>query len=87
MKFHPNKLKILIGSINIRIGSKLLPSGWRPRGLLVAYLDEHRAAINRLVSIPDSILFGSASADSCIKIWDVSKMDGRNIANSSRLAI
>ncbi|XP_053989741.1 phosphoinositide 3-kinase regulatory subunit 4 isoform X3 [Hylaeus volcanicus] len=65
-------------------GSRLLPSGWRPRGIPVAHLHEHRAAINRLVSIPDTSLFASSSADGCIKIWDASKMEGRNIANRSR---
>ncbi|OAD59023.1 Phosphoinositide 3-kinase regulatory subunit 4 [Eufriesea mexicana] len=65
-------------------GSRLLPSGWRPRGVPVAHLHEHRAAVNRLVSIPDTSLFASSSADGCIKIWDASKMEGRNIANRSR---
>ncbi|XP_076279148.1 vacuolar protein sorting 15 isoform X2 [Lasioglossum baleicum] len=65
-------------------GSRLLPSGWRPRGVSVAHLHEHRAAVNRLVSLPDSSLFASSSADGCIKIWDASRMEGRNIANRSR---
>lgn len=50
----------------------------------MAHLHEHRAAVNRLVSIVDSTLFASSSADGCIKIWDASKMEGRNIANRSR---
>ncbi|XP_043489067.1 phosphoinositide 3-kinase regulatory subunit 4 isoform X2 [Polistes fuscatus] len=65
-------------------GSRLLPSGWRPRGVPVAHLHEHRAGVNSLVSIPDSSLFASSSADGCIKIWDASRMEGRNIANRSR---
>ncbi|XP_011497042.1 PREDICTED: phosphoinositide 3-kinase regulatory subunit 4 [Ceratosolen solmsi marchali] len=65
-------------------GCRLLPSGWRPRGALIAYLHEHRAAINRLISVPDTSLFASSSSDGCIKIWDASKMEGRNIANRSR---
>ncbi|XP_051157774.1 phosphoinositide 3-kinase regulatory subunit 4 isoform X2 [Leptopilina boulardi] len=65
-------------------GSRLLPNGWRPRGALVAHLHEHRAAINRLVSIPDTSLFGSSAADGCVRIWDTSKMEGRNIVNRSR---
>lgn len=40
--------------------------------------------MNRLVSIPDTNLFASNSSDGCIKIWDASKMEGRNIANRSR---
>ncbi|XP_044003488.1 phosphoinositide 3-kinase regulatory subunit 4 isoform X2 [Aphidius gifuensis] len=65
-------------------GTRLLPNGWRPRGVSVAYLHEHRAAVNRIVSIPDSGLFASCAADGCIRIWDASKMEGRNIANRSR---
>ncbi|XP_015117187.1 phosphoinositide 3-kinase regulatory subunit 4 [Diachasma alloeum] len=65
-------------------GTRLLPSGWRPRGVSVAYLHEHRAAVNRLVSIPESGLFASCAADGCVRIWDASKMEGRNIANRSR---
>ncbi|XP_033210037.1 phosphoinositide 3-kinase regulatory subunit 4 isoform X2 [Belonocnema kinseyi] len=65
-------------------GSRLLPNGWRPRGVLVAHLHEHRAAVNRLVSIQDTSLFGSSAADGCVRIWDASKMEGRNIANRSR---
>lgn len=65
-------------------GSTSLPKDWRPRGVPVAHLHEHRAAVNRLVSIPDTNLFASSSSDGCIKIWDASKMEGRNIANRSR---
>ncbi|XP_011693083.1 PREDICTED: phosphoinositide 3-kinase regulatory subunit 4-like, partial [Wasmannia auropunctata] len=67
-------------------GSASLPKDWRPRGVPVAHLHEHRAAVNRLVSIPDTNLFASSSSDGCIKIWDASKMEGRNIANRSRHA-
>lgn len=67
-------------------GSRLLPSGWRPRGIPVAHLHEHRAAVNRLVSIPETSLFASSAADGCVRVWDVSKMEGRNIANRSRQA-
>ncbi|XP_057339748.1 phosphoinositide 3-kinase regulatory subunit 4 isoform X1 [Microplitis mediator] len=65
-------------------GTRLLSSNWRPRGVPVAYLHEHRAAVNRLVSIPDSGLFASSAADGCIRVWDASKMEGKNLANRSR---
>lgn len=65
-------------------GSTSMPKDWRPRGVPVAHLHEHRAAVNRLVPIPDTNLFASNSSDGCIKIWDASKMEGRNIANRSR---
>lgn len=63
----------------------LPPPGWRLRGTLVAHLHEHRAAVNRLAVLPETSLFASASADGCIRIWDCSKMEGRNIANRSRI--
>ncbi|CAD6231449.1 GSCOCG00001414001-RA-CDS [Cotesia congregata] len=65
-------------------GTRLLSSSWRPRGVPVAYLHEHRAAVNRLVSIPDSGLFASSAADGCVRVWDASKMEGKNLANRSR---
>ncbi|RLU24739.1 hypothetical protein DMN91_002829 [Ooceraea biroi] len=71
-------------NITCETGSTPLPKDWRPRGVPVAHLHEHRAAVNRLVAIPDTNLFASSSSDGCIKIWDASKMEGRNIANRSR---
>lgn len=62
----------------------LPPPGWRLRGGLVAHLHEHKAAVNRLVSIPETALFASCSSDGCIRVWDCGKMEGRNIANRSR---
>lgn len=62
----------------------LPPPGWRLRGSLVAYLHEHRGAITKLVSLPDSSLFASASLDGCVRLWDCAKMEGRNIANRSK---
>lgn len=64
--------------------TRLLPNSWKPRGVPVAHLYEHRASVNRLVSIPDSGLFASSSSDGCVKIWDASKMEGRSITNRSR---
>lgn len=63
---------------------QLPPPGWRLRGTLVAHLHEHRSPITKLVTIPDSPLFASASTDGYIRIWDVSKIEGKNIANRSK---
>lgn len=57
---------------------------WKPRGILVAHLHEHRLAVNRLQVIPDSTLFATCSNDGSVKIWDCGRMDGRSIANRSR---
>ncbi|XP_065349993.1 phosphoinositide 3-kinase regulatory subunit 4 [Cloeon dipterum] len=59
------------------------PPGWRLRGLLVAHLHEHRSAVNRIVTIPESTCFASCSNDGWIKIWDCAKMEGKNVANKS----
>lgn len=64
-------------------GFQQLPSGWRPRGLLVAHLHEHSAAVVRLAALPDSALFASASRDGQMRLWDVERMEGRNVANRS----
>ncbi|XP_050460541.1 phosphoinositide 3-kinase regulatory subunit 4 [Cataglyphis hispanica] len=82
---HTAKLRAKCWANNVcEAGSTSMPKDWRPRGIPVAHLHEHRAAVNRLVSIPDTSLFASNSSDGCIKIWDASKMEGRNIANRSR---
>ncbi|XP_067007759.1 phosphoinositide 3-kinase regulatory subunit 4 [Anabrus simplex] len=62
----------------------LPPPSWRLRGSLVAHLHEHKGAVNKMVSIPESSLFASSSSDGCIRIWDCGKMEDRNIANRSR---
>lgn len=63
---------------------QLPPPGWRLRGSLVAHLHEHRGPITKLATIPDSSLFASSSSDGYIRIWDCSKMEGKNIANRSK---
>lgn len=40
--------------------------------------------IFRLVTIPGTSIFASCSADSCVKLWDCGKIEGRNIANKSK---
>lgn len=42
----------------------------RPRGLLLAHLHEHKAAVNKLVVIPGTTHFVSCSNDATIKFWD-----------------
>jgi phosphoinositide-3-kinase regulatory subunit 4 len=58
---------------------------WRPRGQLVAHLAEHRAGATRLAPVPDTTLFASAGADGSVRVWDCAKMEGRALANKSRL--
>jgi hypothetical protein len=53
----------------------------RPRGVLVAHLTEHKGAVTGLVAVPETTLLASTSADGTLRIWDCTKMEGRNIAN------
>ncbi|XP_020241564.1 phosphoinositide 3-kinase regulatory subunit 4 isoform X2 [Asparagus officinalis] len=59
-------------------------SGWKPHGVLVAHLQEHRSAVNDLAISNDHTFFVSASDDSSVKIWDTRKLE-KDISFRSRL--
>ncbi|KAK1285419.1 hypothetical protein QJS10_CPB20g00819 [Acorus calamus] len=59
-------------------------SGWRPRGVLTAHLQEHRSSINDIAISNDHSFFVSASDDSTVKIWDTRKLE-KDISFRSRL--
>ncbi|KAL3269438.1 hypothetical protein HHI36_008508 [Cryptolaemus montrouzieri] len=63
---------------------QLPPPGWRLRGTLVAHMHEHKSAVTRLAVLPDTSLFASSSTDGYVRLWDCSKMEGKNIANRSK---
>ena len=42
---------------------------WRPRGVLVAHLIEHRKGVNRLAISRGGAFFVSASNDETVKVW------------------
>eukprot|EP00268_Persea_americana_P045799 TRINITY_DN4692_c0_g1_i1.p1 TRINITY_DN4692_c0_g1~~TRINITY_DN4692_c0_g1_i1.p1 ORF type:complete len:1544 (+),score=279.50 TRINITY_DN4692_c0_g1_i1:480-5111(+) len=65
-------------------GSSVPDMGWRPRGVLVAHLQEHRSAVNDIAISNDHTFFVSASDDSTIKIWDTRKLE-KDISFRSRL--
>lgn len=58
--------------------------GWKPRGVLVAHLQEHRSAINDIATSSDNSFFVSASDDSTVKVWDSRKLE-KDISFRSRL--
>ncbi|XP_070561673.1 phosphoinositide 3-kinase regulatory subunit 4-like isoform X2 [Ptychodera flava] len=64
--------------------SKPPPPGWKPKGLLVAHLHEHKAAVNRISISHDHTLFASCSNDGTVKIWDCQRLEGKSVANRSR---
>ncbi|GFQ80252.1 phosphoinositide 3-kinase regulatory subunit 4 [Trichonephila clavata] len=57
-----------------------------PSGHLIAHLHEHRGTVNRIQVIPSTLLFATCSNDGTVKIWDCEKMEGKNVANRSRLS-
>ncbi|KAK9101124.1 hypothetical protein Scep_024554 [Stephania cephalantha] len=64
--------------------SSVTDTGWRPRGVLVAHLQEHRSAVNDIAISSDHNFFVSTSDDSTVKIWDTKKLE-KDISFRSRL--
>ncbi|XP_006822003.1 phosphoinositide 3-kinase regulatory subunit 4-like, partial [Saccoglossus kowalevskii] len=60
------------------------PPGWKPKGLLVAHLHEHKAAVNRISVSHDHNFFATCSNDGTVKIWDCHRLEGKSVANRSR---
>uniref|UniRef100_A0A8C3IGJ2 Phosphoinositide 3-kinase regulatory subunit 4 n=1 Tax=Chrysemys picta bellii TaxID=8478 RepID=A0A8C3IGJ2_CHRPI len=57
--------------------SKPPPTGWRPKGLLVAHLHEHKSAVNRIRVSDEHSIFATCSNDGTVKIWNSQKMEGK----------
>ena len=53
------------------------PAGWRPKGLLVAHLHEHKSAVNRIQVSDEHSIFATCSNDGTVKIWNSQKMEGK----------
>ncbi|CAH0555278.1 unnamed protein product [Brassicogethes aeneus] len=67
-----------------RFFPSLPPPGWHLKGVLAAHLHEHRGAVTKLCTVPDTPYFGSCANDGTVRLWDCGKMEGRNIANRSK---
>eukprot|EP00727_Mastigamoeba_balamuthi_P002364 m51a1_g12124 hypothetical protein (1463) ;mRNA; f:75-5247 len=56
---------------------------WRPSGLHIGHLAEHRGAITQLRVSQDNSFFASASTDGKVKIWDCQRLE-KNATTRSR---
>uniref|UniRef100_A0A8D0L204 Phosphoinositide 3-kinase regulatory subunit 4 n=1 Tax=Sphenodon punctatus TaxID=8508 RepID=A0A8D0L204_SPHPU len=65
--------------------SKPPPTGWRPKGLLVAHLHEHKSAVNRIRVSDEHSIFATCSNDGTVKIWNSQKMEGKTTTTRSIL--
>ncbi|GLJ26656.1 hypothetical protein SUGI_0518430 [Cryptomeria japonica] len=65
-------------------GSSVPDRAWRPRGILVAHLQEHQLAVNDIAVSHDHNFFVSASDDCTVKIWDSRRLE-KDITFRSRL--
>ncbi|RWS25485.1 phosphoinositide 3-kinase regulatory subunit 4-like protein, partial [Leptotrombidium deliense] len=73
------------GVAELSLNGKRGASSYRPKGILIAHLQEHSAAINQVMSIQDTSLFVTCSNDGNVKLWDAAKMEeGKSIINRSR---
>ncbi|KAF9128186.1 Serine/threonine-protein kinase [Mortierella sp. 14UC] len=68
-----------------RNNSQTVKSQWRPKGILVAHLAEHKAAVNQICVSPDHNFFVSCSDDGSVKIWDTARLE-KNVTNRARMS-
>ncbi|KAL2928991.1 Serine/threonine-protein kinase VPS15 [Bienertia sinuspersici] len=74
----------MAGSPSVSWTSALPDSGWKPRGVLVAHLQEHRSAVNDIAVSTDHSFFVTASDDSTARVWDSRKLE-KDISFRSKL--
>ncbi|MEW5304984.1 MAG: hypothetical protein WDW36_007556 [Sanguina aurantia] len=65
-------------------GSGGSSDSWRPRGVLVAHMTEHRRGVNKLALTQGGAFLASASSDETVKVWDLRRLE-RDISFHSRL--
>eukprot|EP00252_Welwitschia_mirabilis_P026191 TRINITY_DN8476_c0_g3_i2.p1 TRINITY_DN8476_c0_g3~~TRINITY_DN8476_c0_g3_i2.p1 ORF type:complete len:750 (-),score=115.92 TRINITY_DN8476_c0_g3_i2:109-2034(-) len=78
--------KINIPSVD-QVASAFLSSSdsaWRPRGILVAHLQEHKLAVNDIAVAADNNFFVTASDDGTVKVWDSRRLE-KDISFRSKL--
>ncbi|KAL3861428.1 hypothetical protein ACJMK2_007462 [Sinanodonta woodiana] len=60
------------------------PTNWKPKGQLVAHLQEHRGPVNRIAVCHNHNFFATCSNDGTVKIWECGRLEGKNVANRSK---
>ncbi|KAJ0171440.1 hypothetical protein K1T71_012990 [Dendrolimus kikuchii] len=66
-------------------GDVLPPPSWRPGNQLLAYLHEHKARVNQMVTLPaHRNLFSSCSDDGTVRLWDATRLQGHSHINRSK---
>lgn len=60
-------------------------SPWRPQGVLIAHLAEHRQSVNQLAVAGNGMFFASASSDETVKVWDCRRLE-KDVSFKSRLS-
>lgn len=60
-------------------------SPWRPQGVLIAHLAEHRQSVNQLAVAGNGMFFASASNDETVKVWDCRRLE-KDVSFKSRLS-
>jgi WD40 repeat protein len=50
------------------------PRAWRPKGVLVSTLLEHKSSVNQLAVSRDNLFLASGSDDGTVKIWDIGRL-------------
>ncbi|KAG6553996.1 hypothetical protein Mapa_004913 [Marchantia paleacea] len=72
----------MLGSIHL--GESAMEGNWRPKGVLIANLQEHQRAVNQIAVAHDSTFVVSGSDDGTVKVWDCRRLE-RDISFRSRL--
>lgn len=60
------------------------PVDWRPRGILVACLTEHKGSVNEISVSRDNVFMVSGSDDGTVKVWDCQRLQNTTTASSQR---
>ncbi|KAL3686006.1 hypothetical protein R1sor_004028 [Riccia sorocarpa] len=72
----------MLGSIHL--GQSSVEGTWRPKGVLIANLQEHQRSVNQIAVAHDNTFFVSGSDDGNVKVWDCRRLE-RDRSEKSRL--